>query len=232
MLTSFLFSWVCVLSSCSNQVYQEVTAKGVDAGLHRITVYWLAEESTHSSREQRTLWGRKDRLLAPLPKDKAILWAEQEQQTLQVSRAFAQQLRMQGSGVLTQGQLVQYLGGCTEKNAVRPCFRIRFLDRRRYPMSVGALGTKLHPFHSLAVDSRYIPLGGGVYIPILGQILRQRGYAHDGCFGAHDRGGRIRGAKIDLFVGWSRWFFRRLGSRLPRYVRLYLHHPACSGKKF
>jgi 3D (Asp-Asp-Asp) domain-containing protein len=57
--------------------------------------------------------------------------------------------------------------------------------------------------------------------------LRKRGVAHNGCFIAHDRGGGIRGARIDLFVGTRKTYYRTLGKNYPRSVRLYLNHPNC-----
>ncbi|TNE45157.1 MAG: hypothetical protein EP343_28210 [Deltaproteobacteria bacterium] len=216
MLTTYLFSWICLLSSCSQDGQVHEASRGADAGLHRITVYWLAQEKRNDRyrrrRSVRLIHRKTGRLLA------------------RVSRRFAKDLLMQGTGKLYHRGLIQYAGRCGRKSRMR-CMKVRRLNRRKYPMSVGAMGRALIPFRSLAVDSRKIPLGSSVYIPLLGKILRKKGYKHNGCFVAHDRGGRIRGSKIDLFVGWPRWFKRRLGKRMPRYARVYLRHPHCRKKK-
>lgn len=231
MLTTFLFSWVCVLSSCSQQVHQGASSEGKDRGLYRVTVYWLAQEEKKAPTGSKFTNKTRGSVVVVTDRKKgAILWPE-DHKKLRVSWDFAQQLRIQGSGILRGGQLVQYLGPCDKPDANRVCFRVRYLDQRRYPLSVGAAGTRLEAFRSVAVDSRHIPLGSSMYIPTLGRILREKGYAHDGCFVAQDRGGRIVGARIDLFVGWPRWFYTRLGKRLPQYVRLYTKHPSCRGKK-
>lgn len=51
----------------------------------------------------------------------------------------------------------------------------------------------LHPYQSIAVDPRVIPLGSRVYIPAY------RGDGHGGWFVAADTGGAIRGHRIDVY---------------------------------
>ncbi len=214
MLT-YLFSLTYLLLTCSAQTPTQGSAKGVDKGLHGMTVYWLAQETKHdrkiARRSVRLRWRRSNRVYT------------------RVSKRFARDLLMQGSGMLYNKQLVQYAGRCGRQSRLR-CMRVTVLNRRRFPMSKGAMGRALIPFRSLAVDTRKIPLGSRVYIPQLGKLLSRRGYRHDGCFVAHDRGGRIQGNRIDLFVGLPRLFYRRLGRHMPRYARLYLKHSACRSK--
>lgn len=215
MLTTYVLSWICLLSSCAQDTQVRESSRGVDAGLHRLTVYWLAQEKREDRYRRRTV---------------RLIHRKSGRLVARVSRRFARDLLMQGTGKLYRRSLVQYAGRCGRMSRLK-CMKVRKLNRRKYPMSVGAMGRALVPFRSLAVDSRKIPLGSSVYIPLLGRLLRKRGYRHDGCFVAHDRGGRIRGSKIDVFVGWPRWFRQRFGRRMPRYARVYLKHPACKTKR-
>jgi len=104
---------------------------------------------------------------------------------------------------------------------------VRQIDRRLFPMGVGASGMPLAPFRSVAVDTTRIPLGTRLYIPAVRRLLRNAGVPHHGCFLADDRGGRIKGARIDLFVGNRALFERYLAKRMPRDVRVYTRHPRC-----
>ena len=169
-------------------------------GKFRLHVYWLAHERWYRGRRNVPLYKRKRR----------IAW---------VSRRFAKAIQMQGSGRLRDGRIVQYRGRCRYRR--RFCLRIRLINRHHYPMGVGAAGIALKSFRSLATDRRYFAFRTRVYIPSLGRLLRKRGKRHNGCFVVHDRGGGIRGAKLDLFVGSRRNFRRYLKRRIPRYVRVY-----------
>ncbi len=204
-----LFCW---MSPClpSPAVIKEVTS-GQDQGIFDLTHYWLAEE--------------KKSELATIP-------LRLNQGTRRISKRFATSLRLQGSGLLRDGKLVQYTGLCSgrlPKKGGIACLKGRLVNQRRYPLGRGASGMPLVPFRSLAVDSRRITLGSRIYIPSLKRWFRSRGVKHDGCFLADDEGGRIRQVRLDLFVG-TRRLFRLTVGRLPRFVRLYLQHPRCKGR--
>ena len=176
----------------------------VDLGEHRLTVYWLVKER-EAGREVALYQGKK--------------------RISRVSRRFARALRMQGSGRLRDGRLVQYAGACP--HASKGCMVIRLIDRRLFPMGVGASGLPLSPLRSVAVDTRRIPLGTRLYIPALQEILRRGGVPHHGCFIADDRGGRITGGRLDLFAGNRGLYARYLEGKMPKYARVFTRHPQC-----
>lgn len=211
-MTTFLFSWAGMMTAILAQGPSGFADTVEPMGAHRLTVYWLARET----RRDRNVEVRSVRLRLRGTRKTFV----------RVSRRFARDLLMQGSGFLFNKTLIQYAGRCGRLSRLR-CMKIVVLNRRRFPMSRGALGRALIPFRSLAVDSRSIPLGSRVYIPKLGKLLRLGGYRHNGCFIAHDRGGRILGNRIDLFVGLPHLFYRRLGRRMPRRAKLFLNHPSC-----
>lgn len=182
---------------------------GEHIGPYRLTVYWLAHER----------WYRGSRRSPIYSKRRRIAW---------VSKRFAQAIRFQGSGILRNGQIVQYVARCQPRS--RYCLRVRKVNRRRYPAGIGAAGVALRPLRSLAIDRRQISFGTRLYIPQLGRILRARGKVHNGCFVAHDTGGRIKGARLDLFVGRRGVFRRYLKGSTPREVQVYINHPRCRGR--
>lgn len=191
---------------------------------HRLTHYWLAHEGNFSGRRRVLLVTHSKRRRGKRRRRRRLRW---------VSRAFARALRMQGSGFLRGGRLVQYVKRCPgwkrrRKRRRLRCLRVRLVDRRRFPMGVGAAGMPLLPFRSVAVDSRIIALGSQLYIPALGRFFRRHGIRHDGCFWADDKGGGIKGRHIDLFVGSKRILRRSISTSMPRKVKLFINHPHCT----
>lgn len=183
-----------------------VARTGQDAGSYRLTVYWLSNERHYAGAKQVSLY------------DGGL-------QIARVSKKFAHSLRFQGSGLLRDGTLVQYRSLC--KRGGTGCLQVRVINQQIYPSGVGAAGVALQPLRSIASD-RHFPFGTSLYIPDLGHILRQNGQEHNGCFVVHDRGGRIRGQRLDLFTGSRQVFRRFFRQSIPRYVRVYTHHPQCS----
>lgn len=183
-----------------------VTRVGQDRGEYRLTVYWLSSEHSYSRTQQVALYDGGLRIA-------------------RVSKEFAYALRLQGSGRLRNGTLVQYHGRCRRNR--NGCFRVRVINQQIYPTGVGAAGIALQPLRSVAAD-RHLAFGTSLYIPILARILRQHGQIHDGCFVVHDRGGRIRGQRLDLFTGSRQVFRQFFRQSLPKYVRVFTNHPQCS----
>lgn len=180
---------------------------GSSLGTYRLTVYWLAHEHRYRGQRKVPLFfgGLK---------------------VARVSKRFARAVRMQGTGRLRDGTLVQYVRTCRHRG--RYCLKVRVINKQMFPMGVGAAGVALQPLRSIAMDRRF-RFGTSVYIPYLGKLIRRRGQRHNGCFVVHDRGGRIRGKRLDLFTGSHRVFRRYLRRGLPKYVRIYANHPSCSG---
>ncbi len=109
---------------------------------------------------------------------------------------FYRSLRMEGSGILSDGRVVNYAGRCSYGQGT--CFQE--LDREEYPVGRGAGRRALVPFKSVAVDRRLIPIGEPLYVPELDGIALPDGTIHDGCVRADDTGGGIKRRKMDFFV--------------------------------
>lgn len=124
-----------------------------------------------------------------------------------VSKEFAAQITMQGTGKLSDGRVLNVSGRCDCPRS--PCF---------HPTSnrwgTGGTGRPLQPFRTVAADPRVVKLGSLLYIPALeGRMMPGRapwgGFIHDGCVVADDTGGGIKGKQLDLFVG-RRGYYRAM----------------------
>ncbi|MEZ4368969.1 MAG: 3D domain-containing protein [Kofleriaceae bacterium] len=113
-----------------------------------------------------------------------------------VPERFAWHLRMEGSGLLADGRVINTHGKCGYGYGT--CFQT--LDVRRHPYGRGAGQRPLVPFKSVAVDPRVVPIGEPIYIPELDGIRLPDGSLHDGCVRADDTGGGIKQRKMDFFV--------------------------------
>ena len=109
---------------------------------------------------------------------------------------FVRALRMEGSGMLSDGRVINYDGRC--RYGVGKCFEV--LDPDTHPYGRGAKSRPLVPFRSVAVDPRLVPIGEPLYIPEFDGLLLPDGTTHDGCVRADDTGGGIKKRKMDFFV--------------------------------
>jgi 3D (Asp-Asp-Asp) domain-containing protein len=113
-----------------------------------------------------------------------------------VPERYACSLKLEGSGLMRDGRVVNYTGPC--KFGYGTCFEQ--LDVTDFPFGRGAGLRPLIPFKSVAVDPRVIPLGEPLYIPEFDGMILPDGSIHDGCVRADDTGGGIKGRKMDFFV--------------------------------
>ena len=113
-----------------------------------------------------------------------------------VSERYACSLKLEGSGLMRDGRIVNYTGSC--KFGYGTCFEQ--LDTADYPFGRGAGQRPLVPFKSVAVDPRVIRIGDPLYIPEFDGMVLPDGSIHDGCVRADDTGGGIKGRKMDFFV--------------------------------
>jgi len=113
-----------------------------------------------------------------------------------VPERYACSLKLEGSGLMRDGRIVNYTGSC--KYGYGTCFEQ--LDIGDYPFGRGAGQRPLIPFKSVAVDPRVIRLGEPLYIPEFDGMVLPDGSIHDGCVRADDTGGGIKGRKMDFFV--------------------------------
>jgi 3D (Asp-Asp-Asp) domain-containing protein len=150
-----------------------------------------------------------------------------------VSRAFHDQVCVQGSGRTAAGTTVSFAKrGCScaelcPRTAQHVCYEA--LDPARFPNGRGATGRAITPLWTIAVDPAVIPMGTRVFIPELVGLPRPDGAPHDGCFAAEDRGLRIRGLRLDVFTGDEHT--RRLWEALVpshRGVRVYAAGARCA----
>ncbi len=115
-----------------------------------------------------------------------------------ISRLFAMEAELQGTGRLRDGRVINIWGKCACPRT--PCFRITGSK-----WGTAGTGRPLAPFRTVAVDPKHIPLGTLLFIPELdGKTMPGKppygGFVHDGCVAADDTGGGIRGREVDLFV--------------------------------
>ena len=128
----------------------------------------------------------------------------------EVSKDFATQLAVQGTGKLRDGRVLNIWGACNCKHT--PCFKVT-----KAQWGTAGTGRSLLPFRTIAVDPKVVKLGSLLYVPLLeGRTMPGRapwgGYVHDGCVVADDTGGHISGNRIDLFVGRRAYFLGISGS--------------------
>ncbi len=145
----------------------------------RLSFYWLAWESDYAWEPRDTdIYTREGFFIGRFP------------------HAFVFELKLEGSGVLLDGRVLNYDGGCSY--GMGTCFRT--VDPNEHPLGAGVQQRALAPFRSIAVDPRYIPIGSPVWVPELAGIEMPDGSRHDGCLRADDQGGAIKQHKLDFFV--------------------------------
>jgi 3D (Asp-Asp-Asp) domain-containing protein len=109
-----------------------------------------------------------------------------------VSPRFKKALTMEGTGVLLDSRILNYVGSKMGTS--------RFTVIKE-PFGRGSTGCSLIPFKSIAVDPKVIPLGSIIQIKeTIGMILPD-GSKHNGLWFADDIGQIISGSRIDLFIG-------------------------------
>jgi 3D (Asp-Asp-Asp) domain-containing protein len=159
-----------------------VTLSAQADGKFRNTLYWVTQESE----------------FAGLPLDAEILDMN-DQLVARVASAFRKALKLEGTGKLLDGRVVNYAG---LKDGIS-----RF-HVTSHPWGHGVGDCALIPFHTVAVDPRLIPLGSVVEILETRGMWLPDGTRHDGLWRAEDIGGAIQGDRIDLFIaekGNSKW---------------------------
>lgn len=152
-------------------------------GSFDLTYYWLAAEKRKRKQADVQLYRSKG--CRPLAK---------------VTPDFAARARLEGAGRLTNGRIITLTGACSCPTS--PCFRNA---RPGHRWGTGVEERPLSPFRSVAVDPKHVAIGSLLYIPELdGLTMPGRkpygDFVHDGCVVADDRGGGVKGQKIDLFA--------------------------------
>ena len=150
-----------------------------ETGTYKLTYYWLAYESEYANEPYEI-----------------EIYTRQGFPLGRFLRAFVFELRLEGSGVLRDGRLINYDGRC--HYGIGTCYQT--LDPQAHPFGKGGQQRALQPFRSVAVDPRWVPLGTPLYMPELKGMRLPDGSYHDGCVRADDTGGGIRRREIDFFV--------------------------------
>lgn len=150
-------------------------------------------------------------LAAAAPVDRVTLFDGKACRPLaEVSRSFASELQMQGTGRLRDGRIINIWGDCGCEHS--PCYRV---TGRQWGNAGN--GRALQPFRTVAVDPKIVPMGTLLYIEELdGRQMPGKppwgGFVHDGCVSADDTGGGIDGHQLDLFVG-RRAYYKNLAGQ-------------------
>ncbi len=193
-----------------------ITTPPLDADVERslgnfhMTLYYVADEAEVAATPPRnkpltsegTIANDNDSdatLTAALP-DLVPIYDRTCEALVNVSRPFAAQLALQGTGRLRDGRVLNVAGRCTCPRT--PCFHV-LPPHRQWGM--GGSGQPLEPFRTVAVDPRRVKLGSLLYVPALDGVRMPGrapvgGFVHDGCVVAGDTGGGIQGSQLDLFV--------------------------------
>ena len=150
-----------------------------ERGGYKMSCYWLAWESEYASEPYDTdIYTRQGLRIGRFP------------------RTYVFELKMEGSGILRDGRVINYDGVCAY--GVGTCFTA--LNPGEHPLGQGGQHRALLPFKSVAVDPRFVPLGTTLYLPELRGLQLPDGTTHDGCVRADDTGGNIRRHELDFFV--------------------------------
>ena len=157
--------------------------------------YWLALESDYDDPQSGSV--PKSGRVAQVPLNTWVsLYTPDGYFMQRVPERFAWALRLEGSGLMADGRVINYTGAC--KFGYGTCFEQ--LDIKEHPFGRGAGLRPLIPFKSVAVDKNVIPIGEPLYIPEFDGLQLPDGSIHDGCVRADDTGGGIKKRKMDFFV--------------------------------
>jgi 3D (Asp-Asp-Asp) domain-containing protein len=173
----------------------------------RLSFYWLAYESEYANEKYDVdIYDRTGFWIGRYPS------------------AFVFELKLEGTGFLRDGRLLNYAGPCTW--GIGTCFDV--LEPDEHPLGRGVQNRRLDPFRSVAVDPRRIPIGSPIFVPEIVGMELPDGTRHDGCLRADDQGGAIKGGKLDFFVE-SYFNFKYLADQLWWHLKAtpHLDEPRC-----
>lgn len=122
---------------------------------------------------------------------------------------FVRDFKIESCARLKDGRIISYL---------KKANRAKIVDR---PLGYGF---KLTPLKSIACDPEVIKLGSTLYIPNIFGLKINSYETHNGIFYAHDIGSKIKGRKIDIFLGYreNHLPFRKAGIKHGTEVDIYL----------
>lgn len=154
---------------------------GAALGSFEFTYYWVTEESAFGGSDNVSLYDSSCNVLSKVP------------------QGFADAIKLEGTGRLTDGRVLNYWGSCDCSSA--PCY---FEVDETHPWGHGVQNRALTPFRSVAVDKDVVAYGTKLYIEELDGVQMPGeapwgGFVHDGCVSADDTGSAINGKHLDFF---------------------------------
>ena len=177
---------------------------GAARGIFELTYYWVTAESDFTGTATEPIYDDRCTVLATVPPE------------------FARSLRLEGTGRLVDGRVVNTDGACGCPRS--PCFAE--VDRD-HAWGYGVQDRALVPYRSVAVDRKVVPIGTKLWVAELDGVAMPGdppwgGFVHDGCVVATDVGGGIDGAQLDWFVG-LRSSYRSLDVALTDLAKITVH---------
>lgn len=180
----------------------------VKIGNLKPSFYWVALEKNDAAPRTHALLDMKGNVLA------------------RVSESFWADIRLEGTGKLLDGRVLNYAGRVTLPDGSR---EVRYLVcPPEAPYGYGIEGIPLVPFRSVAVDPAVVPLGATVYIPQAKGTRLPDGSVHDGFFTAVDVGDAIVNKRIDIFTAYGDQsdVFYKNGLEHGKIIEVFLVQPA------
>jgi len=155
---------------------------GEPLGTFKFTYYWVTVESAFGGAKTAKLYDDKCKVLA------------------NVSEGFSDAIRLEGTGRLEDGRVLNYWGNCGCSSD--PCY---FEVDDTHPWGHGVQNRALSPFRSVAVDRDVVSYGTKLYIEELDGVTMPGeapwgGFVHDGCVTADDTGSAINNKHLDFFA--------------------------------
>ncbi len=168
------------------------------------TFYWVAMEKADGESRIRPLKDMDGNVIA------------------MVSDKFHREIRMEGTGKLLDGRVINYEGRIKLPDGTTA---IRWIVcPPEAPYGYGVDKIPLVPFRSVAVDPTVVPIGTKVYIPKAVGAKLPDGSIHDGLFLAVDIGDAIKNQRIDMFTefGDKSYVFREAGIENMRPMEVFV----------
>ena len=150
----------------------------------KLTYYWITFESDESGSG---------------PKDTKLQTCS-GQTIASVTYHYADRVRMEGTGKLNDGRVVN-IGGCDCGSGFR-CFDV--YDPRKYPWGIGSANNAIYPFSSVANNDYKV--GTKLYVKAFDGFKLPGGQRHNGCFEVGDKGWGLGHNHIDFFAGREKYY--------------------------